>query len=60
MGKTRGLGFQKERWYRKEGLSKREVVPERRGPAKKKVMILAGGKMLEVEEDPGDQRDARG
>ena len=32
------------------------MVPERREPAKKKVTILAEGKMLEVEEDPGDQR----
>lgn len=52
--------FQKQRWYRKEEFSEREVVPERRGPAKKVELILAEGKMLEVEEGPGDQRDARG
>lgn len=43
MGKTRGLGFQKERWCQKGGFLKREVVPERRGPAKNKATILAGG-----------------
>lgn len=28
---------------------------EKRGPGKKVVKLLAGGKMLEVREDPGDQ-----
>lgn len=43
----------------RRGVPKRgglEIVLERREPGKKVVKMVAGGKILEVEEDPGAQK----
>lgn len=42
---------------RKKGAWK-ELVSERRDLGKKKIKIVAGGKILQVEEEPGDKRHA--
>ena len=49
------MGIQKDELVLKKKGSQKEVISVKWGPRKKKVNILAGGKITEVEKDLGDQ-----
>ena len=55
IGKNMGFTSRKKSWCIKEGFPKVRSGPRKKG-AWKEVKVLSGGKMLEVGEDPGDQR----